>query len=128
MPVALILFSSSAPSASIEIKPTVVLERIAVPKAPYEMGMGIAEFPPNASKPWHRATGPEVCYVLEGSVTVQTQNDPPHTYRAGESFQLAENLLHLTTAGAKGAKVLAAWTHVPGDQFNLPGPPADPLR
>lgn len=54
--------ADSAPAA----KDTVVLQRVPVPGTDREMGMGIAEFPPNASKPWHKATGPEVAYVLEG--------------------------------------------------------------
>jgi quercetin dioxygenase-like cupin family protein len=59
--------AGSAPAA----KDTVVLQRVPVPGTDREMGMGMAEIPPNASKPRHKATGPEVAYVLEGEVTVQ---------------------------------------------------------
>jgi quercetin dioxygenase-like cupin family protein len=61
--------ADSAPVA----KETVVLQRVPVPGTDREMGMGIAEFPPNASKPRHKATGPEVAYVLEGESSVQAR-------------------------------------------------------
>jgi hypothetical protein len=42
-------------------KETVVLQRVAVPGTDREMGMGIADFPPNSSKPRQKALGPETC-------------------------------------------------------------------
>jgi hypothetical protein len=45
------------------VKDTVVLQRVPVPGSDREMGMGIAEFSPNASKPRHKATGSELAYV-----------------------------------------------------------------
>lgn len=84
------------------------------------MGMGIAEFPPNAAKPLHKATGPEVCYVLQGEVTVQIEGQPAKIFHEGETFQLPANVVHVTTAGPAGAKVVATWVYVPGKQFNIP--------
>jgi quercetin dioxygenase-like cupin family protein len=86
------------------------------------MGMGIAEFPPNAAKPRQKATGPEICYVLEGEVTMQIEKQPGRGFHAGETFQLAANVVHVTTAGPAGAKIVATWVHVPGKQFNIPAP------
>jgi quercetin dioxygenase-like cupin family protein len=86
------------------------------------MGMGIAEFPPNASKPRHKATGPEVAYVLEGEVTVQVDGQPTKVVRAGESYRMPANVVHVTTAGPAGAKVIATWARVPGKPFNIPVP------
>jgi quercetin dioxygenase-like cupin family protein len=103
-----------------DAKETVVLQRVAVPQVDREMGMGVAEFPPNAVKPRHKATGPEVCYVLEGEVTVQIEGERPKLFRAGETFQLPANVVHVTTAGPTGAKVVAAWVHTPGKIFNFP--------
>lgn len=101
-------------------KPTVVLQRVAVPGTNRQMGMGIAEFPPHAAKPLHKATGPEVCYVLEGEVTVQVQGKAAVRYRRGDTFQFPANVVHVTTAGPQGAKVLAVWSWVPGKPFNIP--------
>lgn len=103
-------------------KETVVLQRVPVPATDREMGMGIAEFPPNSAKPRQKATGPEVCYVLDGEVTVQIDGQSTRVIRAGESFQLPANVVHVTTAGPAGARVLAVWVHTPGKQFNIPAP------
>ncbi|MHB8485575.1 MAG: cupin domain-containing protein [Candidatus Acidiferrales bacterium] len=56
------------------------------------MGMGIAEFPPDAAKPRQKATGPEVCYVLEGEVTVKIEGQPAKIFDAGETFQIPQML------------------------------------
>ena len=107
--------ADSAPAA----KDTVVLQRVPVPGTDREMGMGIAEFPPNASKPRHKATGPEVAYVLEGEVTVQVDGQPTQVVRAGESYRMPAGVVHVTSAGPAGAKVLATWAWVPGKPFNV---------
>ena len=88
----------------------------------WQMGMGIAEFPPNSAKPRQQAAGPEVCYVREGEVMVQIAGQPTRTFHAGETFQLPANVVHVTTAGPVGAVVVATWAHMPGKQFNIPVP------
>jgi quercetin dioxygenase-like cupin family protein len=103
-----------------EAKKTVVLQRVAVPQTDREMGMGIAEFPPNAMKPRHKATGPELCYVLDGEVAVQIAGQQTRVFRAGDTFRLPANVVHVTTAGPSGAKIVAAWVHTPGKPFNVP--------
>ncbi|WP_235212838.1 MULTISPECIES: cupin domain-containing protein [Burkholderia] len=108
----------NAPAA----KDTIVLQRVPIAGTDREMGMGIAEFPPNASKPRHKATGPEVAYVLEGAVMVQVDGQPTKVVRAGESYRMPAGVVHVTTAGPAGAKVLASWAWVPGKPFNIPVP------
>ncbi|MFM0221973.1 cupin domain-containing protein [Paraburkholderia dipogonis] len=100
-------------------KDTVVLQRVPVAGTDREMGMGIAEFPPNAAKSKHKATGPEVAYLLEGEVTVQVEGRPAQVVHAGESYRMPANVVHVTTAGPAGAKVLATWAWVPGKPFNI---------
>ncbi|MFL9902583.1 cupin domain-containing protein [Paraburkholderia fungorum] len=107
--------AGSAPAA----KDTVVLQRVPVPGTDREMGMGMAEFPPNASKPRHKATGPELAYVLEGEVTVQVDGQPTRVVHAGESYRMPADVVHVTTAGPEGAKVIATWAWVPGKPFNV---------
>lgn len=101
-------------------KETTVLQRVPVAGTNREMAMGIAEFPPNAEKPRHMATGPELCYVLEGAVTVTVDGRPPKVVRAGETFRLPAYVMHVTTAGPAGAKVLATWARDPAKAFNIP--------
>ncbi|WP_244146448.1 cupin domain-containing protein [Paraburkholderia sp. BCC1876] len=84
--------------------------------------MGIAEFPPNAAKARHKATGPEVAYVLEGEVTVQVDGQPDRIVHAGESYRMPANVVHVTKAGPAGAKVLATWAWIPGKPFNVAAP------
>jgi len=109
------VMAATAPAA----KETQVLQRIRVQGSDREMGMGIAEFPPNAEKPRHRAIGPEVCYVLEGEIIVMIDGKPTKVVHAGESYQLAATDLHTTRAGPAGAKTIAAWVTVPGKPFNI---------
>ncbi|VWB51005.1 cupin [Burkholderia arboris] len=115
-------FAQSVPAAgkAPDSKPTVVLQRVPVPDTGREMGMGLAEFPPDALKPRHAATGPELCYVLEGEVVVQVDGKPPATFHAGETFRLPAGVAHVTRAGPAGAKVVAAWVRTPGQPFNVP--------
>ncbi|MDP9152987.1 MAG: cupin domain-containing protein [Pseudomonadota bacterium] len=110
---------SFAAGSAAAAKDTVVLQRVPVAGTDREMGMGISEFPPNASKPRHKATGPELAYVLDGEVTVQIDAQPAHVVRAGESWAMPANVAHVTTAGPAGAKVLATWAWVPGKPFNV---------
>src|ERR1700761_7654968 len=113
------LTSAHAGEKAPDAKETVVLQRVPVPATDREMGMGIAEFPPNAAKPKHKATGPEVAYVLEGEVTVQVEGRPAQIVHTGESYRMPANVVHVTTAGPAGAKVLATWASVPGKPFNV---------
>ncbi|MFM0630364.1 cupin domain-containing protein [Paraburkholderia xenovorans] len=111
--------AANAGEKASDAKETVVLQRVHVPETDREMGMGIAEFPPDAAKPKHKATGPEVAYVLEGEVTVQVEGRPAQIVHAGESYRMPANVVHVTTAGPAGAKVLATWAWVPGKPFNV---------
>ena len=108
--------ADAAPAA----KDTVVLQRAAVPGTNRQLGLGLSVFPPNGQKPWHKATGPELLYVLAGSLIVQMDGQPPAVLHAGESFCIPADARHLTTAGPRGAKVLASWVWVPGGVFNIP--------
>jgi len=103
-------------------KETVVLQRVAIPGTNREMGLGIAEFASNAEKPRHKATGPEVSYVLDGELIVEVDGKPAQHIRAGGSYQMPEDVVHVTRAGPAGAKVVATWAHVPGKTFNIPVP------
>jgi quercetin dioxygenase-like cupin family protein len=113
------LSSANAAEKLPDAKETVVFQRVPVPGTDREMGMGIAEFPPNAAKPKHKASGPEVAYVLEGEITVQVEGRPAQIVHAGESYRMPANVVHVTTAGPAGGKVLATWAWVPGKPFNI---------
>ncbi|WP_254073828.1 cupin domain-containing protein [Burkholderia sp. S171] len=103
-------------------KETQVLERVEVNGTNREMGMGVSEFPPDAEKPRHLATGPEVCYVMRGEIILQVDGQPVKVIRAGGSFQIPANAVHVTKAGRAGATVIATWVSTPGKPFNVSAP------
>ena len=103
-------------------KETQVLERVDVNGTNREMGMGVSEFPPDAEKPRHMATGPEVCYVIRGEIILQVEGRPVQVIRTGGSFQIAPNAVHVTKAGPAGATVIATWVSTPGKPFNVSVP------
>ncbi|WP_342226990.1 cupin domain-containing protein [Rickettsiella endosymbiont of Rhagonycha lignosa] len=98
---------------------TYVLQRISIPQSPYQMGMGITEFAPNASKAAQKQTGPELCYVLEGEITFMVEGQAPRKFKVGDSYQNLPNLVHWTKAGPNGAKILATWALQPGKPFKV---------
>jgi quercetin dioxygenase-like cupin family protein len=57
--------------------------------------------------------------LLEGEVRVEIAGERARVFHAGETFRLPADTVHVTTAGPSGAKVLAAWVHIPGKQFNI---------
>jgi len=114
--------SAMAAHAVPAAKETQVLERVNVNGTNREMGMGVSEFPPDAEKPRHMATGPEVCYVMRGEIILQVEGRPMKVIRAGGSFQIAANAIHVTKAGPAGATVIATWVSTPGKPFNVSVP------
>ena len=114
--------SAMAADAVPPAKETQVLERVDVNGTNREMGMGVSEFPPNAEKPRHMATGPELCYVTRGEIILQVEGLPVKVIRTGGSFQIAANAIHVTKAGTEGATVIAAWVSTPGKPFNASVP------
>ncbi|MEN9916542.1 MAG: hypothetical protein RLY40_474 [Pseudomonadota bacterium] len=98
---------------------TRVLQRISIPNSTYQMGMGITEFAPNATKAAQKQTGPELLYVLEGEIVFMVERQAPRKLKAGDSYQNLPNLVHWTKAGPKGAKILAVWALEPGKPFKV---------
>jgi quercetin dioxygenase-like cupin family protein len=116
------LQSAMAAYAAPAAKETQVLERVSVNGTNREMGMGVSEFPPGAEKPRHMATGPEVCYVTRGEIILQVEGRTVKVIRAGGSFQIPANAIHVTKAGPEGATVIATWVSTPGKPFNVSVP------
>jgi hypothetical protein len=55
-------------------------------------------------------------------VTVEIEGQEKRVFHAGETFQFPAMVVHQTTAGPAGAKVLATWVHTPGGAIQCPGP------
>lgn len=117
----LLLFMQMAIAKELDslIKPkTHVLQRVDL-FANFQMGMGIAEFAPNAIKDSQLQTGPEVLYVLSGELTYFAKDKPAKKIKAGESYQIPVNEIHFSKAGPDGAKVLATWVLEKGKPFTV---------
>ena len=65
------------------------LQKFEIPETEYkESGMGIVTFPPNSenSKGYHKHSGPEVVYVLEGDIIIKRDGVSEKTYHTGDSW------------------------------------------
>lgn len=100
----------------------IVLQKIRVPKTHYEVGMEIAEYPPNTVKGSHMHSGVTLVYVLEGEIVLKMAGQPTKTFKAGESFPYPAYAVHETKSGPNGAKVLATWVGEKGKPISLPAP------
>lgn len=69
---------------------TIVLQRVAIPETDRELGVGIANFSPNAAKPRQKVVGPETCYVLCGEVIVEIEGRPTKVYRTGKAYKFQQ--------------------------------------
>jgi len=90
-------------------QPTQTLQTIVVPKTNYEVGMGLGEMAPNATKGRRTQLGSEMVYVLQGELILLVDGQPEKIIKKGESFQILANVLHETKAGPNGAQFLATW-------------------
>ena len=72
-----------------------------------EAHIWLAEIAPGAATGVHRHPTTRFVYVVEGSVTVEIEGQPPRTYRAGEAFAEQPDTPHnfknaSASASAKG--------------------------
>lgn len=65
----------------------VEIQRSEVPGTDLEMRVLLVTYPPGAAAPVHHHPVVGINYILEGTAETAFDNDPPRTYKAGESFQ-----------------------------------------
>ena len=85
------------------------LQRFDVPGAPYETVIGIAEIGPNVSIGRHIHPGPESGYLIEGSLELLIDGEPPRLIKVGESYKVPPRTVHDAKTGSEGAKVIATY-------------------
>ena len=69
-----------------------------------------AEFEPGVAAGRHTHPGEELGYVLEGTLLLEIDGQPPRTVKAGESFFVPAGLVHDgKNIGSGKAKVLATY-------------------
>jgi quercetin dioxygenase-like cupin family protein len=86
-----------------------ILESHDVPGTGYQAVLGIAEIGPNVVIARHTHPGPEISYVLEGSLTLDVEGQPQRSLVAGQSIYVPAGTPHGGRAGPNGAKILANW-------------------
>ena len=115
--VALAIFAAAlgqAPVMAQQAGPTpgvkrTILETHDVPGTRYQSVLGIAEVGPNVAVARHTHPGPEITYVLDGSLTLEIGSQPQRSFAAGQTIFVPAGTPHGGSAGPKGAKVLANW-------------------
>ena len=106
------------------IKRTILL-RTDDPAAPttHEAVMAVAEIAPGASAGKHRHYGIELAYVLEGSLIVERDGQPPVTVTAGQAFKNEAGVHDAKNPGTKAVKILAVYLVEKGKPLGEPVKP-----
>jgi quercetin dioxygenase-like cupin family protein len=100
-----------------------VLQRADEPGAPnYEAVMAIAEIAPGASSGRHRHPGIELAYVLEGSLLVERDGQPPVTVKAGDALKNEAAVHNAKNTGKIPVKILAVYLVEKGKPMAEPVP------
>ena len=72
----------------------------------FELVMGIVERSGESTSPKHYHPGGEFGFVLEGTATVVTENEPQTSVKAGDSFHQRAGEWHIVSTGPEGAKTI----------------------
>ena len=100
-----------------------ILQRAAIPgSTTHEAVMAIAEIPAGVSAGKHRHAGIELGYVLEGSVLLEREGQPPVTMSAGSAFTNEAGVHDARNTGTKPVRILAVYLVEKGK------PLAEPVR
>ena len=88
-----------------------ILQRTDDPAAPatYEAVMAVAEIAAGVSAGKHRHSGVELAYILEGSLIVEREGQPPVTVKAGQAFKNEAGVHDAKNPGTKPVKILAVY-------------------
>jgi quercetin dioxygenase-like cupin family protein len=113
--------AAQQPTGTPGVKRT-ILQTNDVPGTKYESVLGIAEIGPNVEVPRHTHPGTENSYVMEGSLTLNSDGHPEQTLQAGQGAFMPAEHPHWGKAGPQGAKILAVWTVEKGKPLASPAP------
>jgi quercetin dioxygenase-like cupin family protein len=59
---------------------------------------------------------------MRGEIILLVEGQPVKVIRAGRSFHIPANAIHVTKAGLAVATVIATWVSATGKPFNVSGP------
>ena len=104
------------------IKRTILLRADDPGSAKYEAVMAIAEIAPGTMSGQHRRPGIEVAYILDGSVIIEHDGQPPVTVNAGEAIKNESAVHNARNPGTKPVKILAVYLVEKGKPMAEPVP------
>jgi quercetin dioxygenase-like cupin family protein len=117
----LALLGSAIPSFAQDVPiKRIPLQKYDVPGANYETIMGIAQIAPNVLIGKHNHPGTEGGYILEGTLTLFVDGQPPKDLKPGDSYNIGPGVAHDAKSGPSGAKVLAVYTVEKGKPLASP--------
>ncbi len=121
--VAAIILLATAFCGSLAAQQTIkrtILQKWAVPGSNYEAVLARAEIAPNAAFARHSHPGAELGYVLQGSLTLEVQGQPPLSLNAGQSFENPPRVVHWGHAGPAGVTVISTYVVEKGKPLASP--------
>ena len=88
----------------------VPLQDVALTAAGRHAVQARADFVPGGAVGRHTHPGEEVSYVIEGTLQLEVDGQPPRTLKAGEAFSIPAGVVHAAKNVDKGStKVLATY-------------------
>jgi quercetin dioxygenase-like cupin family protein len=82
----------------------------------------LVEVIPNATVARHTHPGGEVGYVLDGSIEFTIGEQPPKTFKQGDTYQIPVSAPHLGKTGPAGVKLMATFVVEKDKPFATPAP------
>lgn len=96
------------------------LQTFDVPGTGFETRIAKAGLAANRTSGRQIHPGIEAGYVLQGSVTILVDGQPPLALTAGQSWQLPPRAAHDVQTGPDGAQVIVTWVVEKGAPFETP--------
>lgn len=86
-----------------------ILQNHNVPGTTYKFVEAVTEVGPNGVVPRHTHPGPEIMYVLQGSLTLEVEGAPTRTLTPGQTAYNPPGIPHGGRAGPEGVAFLVTW-------------------
>lgn len=88
-----------------------------------EVVLGVAEIPAGASSGRHIHFGTETGMLLEGSISLEVEGEPPRLVKAGDTWLIGTGKVHnANVVGDTQAKVISTYVVEKGKPLAMPAP------
>ncbi|HCN70385.1 MAG TPA: cupin [Pusillimonas sp.] len=79
------------------------------------------EIPPNTTLPWHTHPMPNAAYVVNGTLTVETESGRKLILAKGDTLPETVDTVHRGTSGSEAVELIVFYAGVKGQPLNGPG-------